>query len=426
MMSTTPHLQLGCVADDFTGAGDIASFIGKSCERVLLINGVPEADYRPREEYDAVVIALKSRTAPIEEAVEQTRRAFDWLRAQGAQKLYFKYCSTFDSTPRGNIGPVLDHLLERYDLPYTILCPALPVNKRTVRDGILYVDGVPLAEGPMRFHPLNPMWDSRVSALMESQSRYRCYELTHEMYRLSDEQILAKIAEWERENEHFYIVVDYFEEAHGARIAKLFGHLPLYSGGSVLAQHLTEMLKSRKAPKAPANGAPRSVLLAGSCSEMTLKQVGRFLSDGGIAQRVSPQKLLSGEQTAQSLWQFAKEHPGEDILFYSSQPHEEIAAIAQHSQGEISQALERLMAQLGKRAVDSGVRRIIVAGGETSGAVMQAIGENAYSIGPSVAPGVPILTPVSMDNIRLVLKSGNFGLENFFIEALGAMDREGI
>lgn len=422
-MNIKPFLRIGCVADDFTGAGDIASFIAQRQARVLLINGVPDERQEIDGSYDAVVIALKSRTAAPREAARETRLAFDYLRAHGARQLYFKYCSTFDSTPQGNIGPVLDHLLESYGIPYTILCPALPVNHRVVRDGRLYVDGVPLDESPMRYHPLNPMWDSRVCALMESQSRYRCYELTHEAYRHSDEEIMERVGVWARENEHFYIAVDFFKEEHGERIAKLFGSLPLLTGGSALPPFLLGGREGSPALRPGGAADSRAILLAGSCSEMTLRQIDRFVEQGGAAQRIVPAALLAGEQTEQTLWRFAEAHPREDVLFYSSQTHEEIALMARYSQREISDALETLMAALGKRAIDEGVTRLIVAGGETSGAVMGALKESAYEIGPAVAPGVPILIPSGKKDVRLVLKSGNFGKEDFFIQALRALGR---
>lgn len=410
---------IGCVADDFTGAGDVASFITNEGASCLLINGIPDKNQTLDPEYDAVVIALKSRISPVSEAVRDTEAAFDWLLANGVRTLYFKYCSTFDSTPQGNIGPVLDHLLERYNIPFTVLCPALPINQRTVRDGKLYVGNIPLDESPMRYHPLNPMWDSDVSVLMQAQSKYPCYKLTHDMYTMTDEEICAVIESWKAEHEHFYLVVDYYEEAHGKRIAQLFKGLRLLSGGSALPAYVYRLLAAQ-------NTLPKksTLILAGSCSQMTLKQIQYYLDTHKDALRILPEKLMSGEQTVDQIWEFIEDTHSESVLIYSSQTHEEIATGTRYTQQEISSALEALMAELGKRAVNAGMTRMIVAGGETSGAVMHALGETVYEIGPSVAPGIPILIPLNKKQMRLILKSGNFGQENFFIEALSLLEKE--
>ncbi len=215
------------IADDFTGAGDIASFLQKGGARTLLLTEIPASF---REDYDCVVLALKSRSAAPEEAVRQVKRAAAFLREAGMERIYFKYCSTFDSTPEGNIGVVSDFLLEELGLSFTLLCPSLPVNGRTVKDGILYVHGVPLAESPMKEHPLNPMWASSIPKLMSSQSRYPCFVLKRE-------DMISGMA-WEIAGEYgkkygkFYLVPDYENEEDGKRIAELFGDLGLLTGGS--------------------------------------------------------------------------------------------------------------------------------------------------------------------------------------------------
>lgn len=170
-------LLLGCVADDFTGGSDAASHLAAGGLNTILCNGVPAPGFVPPEGCEAVVIALKSRTQETESAVADSMKAARWLAEQGAEQLYVKYCSTFDSRPCGNIGPIVDAILEAFNVPGTVLCPALPSNGRVVRDGILYVNGVPLAESPMKDHPLTPMWESRVAKLMEPQGKYACLEV---------------------------------------------------------------------------------------------------------------------------------------------------------------------------------------------------------------------------------------------------------
>lgn len=410
-------LKIGCVADDFTGAGDVASFIAETGTRCLLVDGVPDVDFHLDEHDEAVVIALKCRSIPADEAVRQTDAAFKWLHEHQAKTLYYKYCSTFDSTAAGNIGPVLDHLLERYNIPYTILCPALPINQRIVKDGLLYVCGVPLAESPMKDHPLNPMWTSSVSELMQSQSRYPCYNLSYSFYEQSDEVIGRKIAQWKNQSPHFYIAVDYCAEEHGRRIAQLFGDLPLLSGGSALPADLCRL---RGGNGAPMEGA---LLLAGSCSAMTLRQIHYYVSNGGFARQIKPAELIGGRQSAEGLWQFALEHRAHNVLFYSSQAPDDMDEDLACSQAEISAILEKTMARLAQLAVENGYKKIIVAGGETSGAVMKALDTNAYRIGESVAPGVPVLIPQNRQDMRLVLKSGNFGQEDFFSRAAHVIEQ---
>lgn len=422
-MRNASPFELGCVADDFTGAGDVASFIARNGARCLLINGVPKKEVDLPGGYDAVVIALKSRTAPPERAVKETETAFDWLKKHGARQLYFKYCSTFDSTKRGNIGPVMDNLLDKYDLPYSILCPALPVNGRIVKDGKLYVNGVALDQSPMRNHPLNPMWDSDVAALMQAQSNYPCRKLTFRELEAPDETVLTLIRQWEKEAPRFYIAVDCFEESHGKRIAGLFEKLPLLSGGSFLPAHLVKATAAdrRSAAVRPAPpAAGRALILAGSCSEMTRRQIRHFEASGGVVKQIIPLRLLDGTQTDEELWDFVRMQKDQDVLLYSAQPPDEIAA-ARDRQGEVSAALEALMARLARLAIQNGVCRLVVAGGETSGAVVRALGWSAYEIGPCVVPGVPVLLPAEKPQVQLVLKSGNFGDEDFFCRCLTMM-----
>ena len=409
-------ILIGCVADDFTGAGDVASFLAAGGLRTVLTNGIP-AEMPEVSGVQALVIALKSRSQEPSLAVRDSLQAMDWLREHGAQRLYFKYCSTFDSTPRGNIGPVTDAVLERYGFPYTILCPSLLVNRRAVRDGILYVNGVPLAESPMKDHPLNPMWASDLCELMKPQGKYPCFKLSAELYAHPD-RVSSLVKSYQAQYPHFYLAVDYYEEAHGPQLARLFGDLPFLTGGSGLPEELARYLCP--CPSAPlavgsqSNAMPR-LILAGSCSVATRQQVKNWLDGGGKGILVSPAKLASGEQSVESLWQQMQAYwPAQDLLVCSvgSAGMPEPAG-----EGEAAR-LEQTMAQLACRAVDAGCRRLICAGGETSGAITQALGYAAFYIGKSVAPGVPVMQPADCPELQLVLKSGNFGGPDFFETAL--------
>lgn len=407
----------GCVADDFTGASDAASFFAEGGLQTALYNGVPDQLTAAGQ---AVVIALKTRTQEKKMAVNETLAAVRWLKAQGARQIYIKYCSTFDSTPQGNIGPVLDALLAEYHQPYTILCPALPVNGRIVRHGRLYVNGVLLADSPMKDHPLTPMWDSEIARLMKPQSIYECMNLTEEELKLPKEGISMKIKDFRKDHHHFYVIPDYVKNDDGERIVDLFGSLPILSGGSGLVKHLalrqTDGGRKRCAAATETDGP--GVILAGSCSEMTRSQIAYAQAHCIASIKIEPLVLMNQECGAEMLWDFLQEQRGNHILFYSSDVPDQVKRIQQAGKGQVADFLETLMAELAVRAMKAGYVKIIVAGGETSGAVTRALGFNSYVIGESVAPGVPVMIPQENKRMRLVLKSGNFGQPDFFIRAL--------
>jgi uncharacterized protein YgbK (DUF1537 family) len=414
-------LAVGCAADDFTGAGDAASFLAESGARCLLLNGVPEKD--PPEGYDAIVIAMKTRSLEPRTATERMERAFRWLADRGAEKLYFKYCSTFDSTRKGNIGPVLDSLLETRGLRCATLCPALPVNGRTVRGGRLYVNGLPLDQSPMKDHPLNPMWDSFIPNLMRPQSKYPAFVLERELLRSGSETVRKRVRERVSGEKHFYLVPDYFEPGDGKTIAELFSDIPLHSGGSAFAADLFRALRADRPPisRAPAPRAPgRGLVLAGSCSEATRRQIRHFAEHGGAAFEADPSRLMDGSLSPGEIEAFV-ERQKRDALVYSAQEPSKVQENREQRGERVSEVVEELMASLAKRAVAAGVRKLVVAGGETSGAVARTLGCAAYEIGLSLAPGVPVLSPLDLPGMSVVFKSGNFGGEDFFVEALAAM-----
>lgn len=408
-------LRIGCIADDFTGGSDAASFLRKAGLETVLLNGAGALEEVEALEPDAVVIALKSRSIPAELAVSKTLSAAKWLLERGAAHLYFKYCSTFDSTPKGNIGPVTDALMELTESRYTVLCPSLPVNGRTVKDGILYVNGTPLAESSMRNHPINPMTQSDISLWMAAQSQYPCFVLRGDSMDAAKEPYGGAA--------RFTLVPSYATDADGARIAEKFGHLPLLTGGSGLLEHLGRLYgpKQKESRRFSAGQAalPKSprLLLAGSCSAMTQKQVEAYLAQGKPAIRIEPDKLLSGRQTEEVLRQAIRPADG-DLLLYSTADAEQVRACQRMGAKQVSELLETLMGRLAVYGRDCGYRRIVVAGGETSGAVIRALNTGAFQIGEDAAPGVPELWPVNQPGFVLVLKSGNFGDETFFLHAL--------
>lgn len=399
---------LGCIADDFTGASDAASFLQKAGMQTVLLNGIPEAEI-PVQDYDAVVIALKTRTEPVAEAVSHSMEAVKWLEQRGATHYYFKYCSTFDSTREGNIGPVLDAAMEYLKEEYTLLCPALPVNGRIVKDGHLYVNGVPLHESPMKDHPLTPMWDSRIKNLMEAQSRYPCIELGREEMRRADmEELLKQAGE---SKEHFYVIPDYETEEDAKRIASIFGNRKVLSGGSGILQYL----KTRE---------EKGIILAGSCSKATLNQIDAYEKAGHVSLKIDPEKLWNGETTVEELLSFVENHTGDYVLVYSSDTAERVKETQKLGKEQVAQLIEAVLSGLAGKLVERGYKHIIVAGGETSGAVTKKLGYDLFEIGKSVAPGVPMMIPLEDKSMRLVLKSGNFGQPDFFERAVKTVKGE--
>jgi 3-dehydrotetronate 4-kinase len=408
-------LRFGVIADDFTGASDIASFFVKGGLSTVLYTGIPEMDEVPKAE--VCVIALKTRTQNPKDAVKDSLEAIAWLKEQGAQQFYIKYCSTFDSTPEGNIGPICDAVLEELDVPYTILCPALPVNGRVVKNGCLYVNGVPLHKSPMKDHPLTPMWDCDLVRLMDAQSKFPSVKMPDA---LDKEEVNERITGIAAQNKHspFYIIPDYEKEEDAEQLVELFGELKLITGGSGLAYPLAKMYNKN----VEANGFERShspsLLLAGSCSEATRNQITEYQRSGGKTYFMDPLKLISGEESVERIWSVISQNKDESILVYSSDTPENVRDIQQKGKEAVAERLEKATADLAELAVQAGFHRIIVAGGETSGAVAKRLGHNGYHIGDSISPGVPIMIPIEDHRIRIVFKSGNFGQSDFFLQAL--------
>jgi uncharacterized protein YgbK (DUF1537 family) len=409
---------LGCIADDFTGASDAASFLMAGGLNTILFNGIPDGETMVREDTGAVVIALKTRTEETGRAVTESIAAAEWLKEQGAPQIYNKYCSTFDSTPTGNIGPICDALLDAWGGQYSLICPSLPVNKRTVSNGRLYVDGIPLDQSHMSRHPLTPMWDSSIPALMKGQSNYPCFILNRETLEGPDTQVRKLIAEYGRNHSRFYLVPDYVDDADADRIVSMFGDVPLLTGGSGILTALARKISAGREQKPfPSAVSGKALLAAGSCSPATIGQIRRYKEAGGTAFMLNAGSLAAGVQSVEILWNDIKKTSGESVLLYTA-GNKDAGVKTEPGTPDAAVLLEQTMAALAEKAVAAGYRRIIVAGGETSGAVTRALGFNAYRIGSGIAPGVPVMQPLQNPDIRLVLKSGNFGQEDFFLRAL--------
>lgn len=449
-------LILGCIADDFTGGSDAASFLAAGGMNTVLLSEIPGPDLVLPDDVRAAVITLKSRTQETGAAVADSLAAIRWLLDAGASHFYVKYCSTFDSTPDGNIGPIVDAVLEELSAEGTILCPALPANERVVRDGVLYVKGIPLAESPMKDHPLTPMWESRISLLMEPQGKYRSLELHKDALDQDDDCVRALIDTFtqgitpdaESGQKHWYLIPDYVDDRDAERLAHLFGGMKVLTGGSGILTALARRFMSSELPQeasspscqadrerpacpfpAEAGGAAAyegtdgpAVIVAGSCSVATHAQTTRYEKDGGDSFRLSDEGIASGAENPVSIWE--KMSFSDAPLIYCYDTPEGLKKKRNEAGRQLAAKIEAALAGTAAYAMKHGVTRIIAAGGETSGAVTQALGYKAYRIGRSVAPGVPVMTPLENPSIRLVLKSGNFGQEDFFERALKLTGKE--
>lgn len=415
------NLRLGVIADDFTGATDIAGFLVANGLRTVQLNGPPASDLEV--EADVIVISLKSRSSPVNEAIADSLAALNWLRARGCDQYLFKYCSTFDSAPTGNIGPVTDALLDALGEDFTVICPALPVNGRTIYQGYLFVNGVPLDESGMRHHPVTPMTDANLMRLMDAQSRGKTGNVNHAIVRQGAGSIRATLHQLRAEGCR-YAVLDALDDDDLIAIGQAVKDMPLVTGGSGLADGIARSIAGKRPGDADREGQPRTgraVVLSGSCSQMTNAQVACY-------RRLAPSVAISverciaeGSAYANELAHWVEAQPADAPapLVYATATTQELGAIqARFGAAISSNAVEEVLSAIAKDLASRGFERFLVAGGETSGAVTQALGITGFHIGPQIAPGVPWVRAIGKP-LSLALKSGNFGSEAFFAMAQG-------
>ncbi|MFN4141375.1 3-oxo-tetronate kinase [Aestuariivirga sp.] len=416
---------LGCIADDFTGATDLANTLTRRGMHTVQTIGIPKGG---APEADAVVVALKSRTIPAAEAVAQSLAACRWLKANGARQIFFKYCSTFDSTDEGNIGPVADALLDELQSGFTIACPAFPENGRTIYMGHLFVGGDLLSDSTMRNHPLTPMRDSNLVRVLGRQTKHRVGLVPYRAVRLGAPAIAEAYAKLEAEGVR-HAIVDALEDRDLENIGAASSALPLITGGSGVAiglpdsYRLARLIRRREGAAALTKAGGPGVVLSGSCSAATLAQVERFAAKHP-AMAIDPAALAADpEKTVSDLLRWAAEKlKTGPALIYASAPPEKVSAIqAQFGREKAGEMIEHAIARLAGGLASAGVRRFVIAGGETSGAVVSALGVEALEIGPQIAPGVPACLSYGTPRYALALKSGNFGGPDFFGEALEAL-----
>jgi uncharacterized protein YgbK (DUF1537 family) len=414
-------MMLGCIADDFTGATDLANMLVKGGMRTIQAIGVPRA---PAADADAIVVALKSRTIAPEDAVAQSLAALKWLRDSGARQIYFKYCSTFDSTPRGNIGPVAEALMDALKTDFTIACPAFPENGRTVFRGYLYVGDVLLSESGMKDHPLTPMTDANLARVLQAQVRRKVGLVKFDAVARGAAAIRARFEALKAEGAGM-AVVDAVSDADLEAIGEACEDMPLVTAGSGvgLGLALNARNKGRLAHAAAAAALPRvdglSAIVSGSCSTATNAQVAEW-SKARPAFRIDPLALAAGEPVVARALSWARERVArEPVLVYAtSAPHEVKAVQAKLGAEKAGRLVEDALAAVATGLVEAGVRKLVAAGGETAGAVVQALDVKSLRIGPQIDPGVPWTVAEGREPIALALKSGNFGTADFFSKAL--------
>jgi uncharacterized protein YgbK (DUF1537 family) len=416
-------MLLGAIADDFTGATDLCSMLVRGGMRTVQLIGVPP-EGTPPPDADAVVVALKSRTAPVRQAVGDSLAALKWLRAAGARQYFFKYCSTFDSTDRGNIGPVADALVDALDCGFALACPAFPTNARTVYMGTLFAGGVPLNESGMEHHPLTPMTDANLVRVLSRQTEGTVGLVpfaTVEKGAPAIRDAMTRLKEQGRR----YAIVDAVTDAHLVAIGEAAASHALVTGGSGIAMGLpgnfrrAGLLADVSDPGAlpPVDGA--CAIVAGSCSRATLAQLG-YARDHLPVFELDALATPDAAALAAAALAWAADRIGDKpVAIAASAPPDKVALLQSKLGREQAGALiEDAVARVAAGLVDRGVRRMVVAGGETSGAVVGRLGVRSLRIGAEIDPGVPwTLASGSGPDLMLALKSGNFGGTDFFLKA---------
>jgi 3-dehydrotetronate 4-kinase len=447
---TTPSILLGCIADDFTGATDLASNLVRAGMRVTQVIGVPNADLMLDTQVDAIVVSLKSRTNPVAEAVKESIEALHWLQGRGAQQIYFKYCSTFDSVYegpiRGNIGPVTEALMEALNTDFTIATPAFPENQRTVFKGHLFVGDALLSESGMQNHPITPMKDANLVRVLQAQCTRKVGLIDYKVIAQGEAAILSSIAAL-RASGVGIAVVDALSNQDLMVLGRALKEMPLVTAGSGVAISLPQNFGL--GPSGSTRGSTRGssatqlprpeglqAIVSGSCSMATNRQVADFVKRGLPALAIDPMAIdpmaIDSAREADTdyvdkvlRWVAPKLAVG-PVLIYSTASPESIKAVQSKLGVEpASHLVEETLAKITKGLLALGVRQLVIAGGETSGACVQALQIKQLQIGAQIDPGVPwcFTRPPSLsgEGLHVTLKSGNFGTDDFFSKAFGVL-----
>ncbi|NQW02055.1 MAG: four-carbon acid sugar kinase family protein [Rhodospirillales bacterium] len=418
-------ILLGAIADDFTGATDLANTLVKEGMRAVQVIGVPDADL-DFGDANAVIVALKSRTEPPAEAIEDSLAALAWLKARGTRQFFFKYCSTFDSTDAGNIGPVAEALMEALDTDFTIACPAFPANGRTLFNGHLFVGDVLLSDSGMKNHPLTPMTDANLVRVLARQTKKPVGLVPYAAVDGGAESIRSAYSNL-KAGGFAHAIVDAISDPHLRFIGEASADLKLITGGSGVALGLPENFRKQGLLQASATTdfhAPpgRTAIIAGSCSQATRGQIAH--AQKHIASfLIDPMELAAGQDKVAEALAWARAQNAElPILIYSSADPELVKQVQEKLGREKAGAMvEDALARVALGLYEQGVRRLVVAGGETSGAVVNALQVPALRIGPEIDPGVPWTETMGPKKLALALKSGNFGTQDFFLKSFAML-----
>jgi len=420
-------MLIGVIADDFTGASDIANTLARGLPpegglRTVQYFGIPPHQAAP--EVEAGVLALKSRSIPAAEAVEQSLQALDWLEAQGCRQFIFKYCSTFDSTPQGNIGPVAEALARRLTVKGVVACSAFPDAGRTIYKGHLFVGDRLLNESGMEHHPLNPMADADLRRWLARQTQEPVGHLDWGVIQRGPAAIREGLATAAEQGQRL-VIVDALTNADLLLIAQASRDTKLLTGASGIARGLSRNFIESGAAHGGSPALERidgpEAILVGSCSPTTLRQIEVHARTHPVL-AIDVDRVMQGALDPESLVSFIQSHYGRAPLIYSSSPPGRVAALQQtYGNRAVAQRLDDLFATTAKALLSAGVRRMVVGGGETAGAVVSALGVSSFRIGPEIDPGVPVLAAENKKGLGMALKSGNFGAPDFFEKALAAI-----
>lgn len=417
---------LGCIADDFTGATDLASMLARSGVNVSLRIGVPLST--PENTAEIEVIALKTRSISASKAIEESLSALKWLKEAGAKKYFFKYCSTFDSTAEGNIGPVSEALMNELKVDQTIYCPAFPENGRSIYMGNLFVGQKLLSESSMKDHPLTPMNDSNLMRLLSAQVSRRVGLADRIVVNSGVNSLKEKLISL-KENDVPHVIVDAVADTDLDTIASACQDMDFITGGSALAMPLAEFYKASGKISANDNSFMNkklntgSIILSGSCSEMTIIQVKNFIQRGAAAFQLDPIDLAENGVKKVLDWLSSQDFTKNIIIYATTDPDTVKKVQAELGVDMAGKIVEQGLSECAIAARELGIKNFIIAGGETSGAITKALNVRQLDIGIEIAPGVPWTFSGKRNNqIALSLKSGNFGSEEFFTEALSKLE----
>jgi uncharacterized protein YgbK (DUF1537 family) len=421
-------MLIGVIADDFTGASDIANTLAKGIGtegglRTTQYLGVPR--HAPRPDEEACVIALKSRSIPAKDAVEQSLQALEWLRIHGCKQVIFKYCSTFDSTPDGNIGPVGEALADVLGVKGVVACPAFPAAGRTVYQGHLFVHDRLLNESGLENHPINPMTDADIRRWLQQQSTAPVGLVPAAVIFEGVKAVKAAFGAAAQRGETL-VVADAVRDADLITIGEACAEHPLITGGSGIALGLPRNfiragLAQGSVPQTSSIAGPEAIL-AGSCSGKTREQIDHHAKHHPTL-ALDVDAIVEERLLVEDVVHFLRDNEGKAPLVFTSANPEAVGNIqARYGAARVSAAIDGFFGKVAQQLIKSGVRRLIVAGGETSGAVVSALELGPLAIGREIDPGVPVLTSGATSQIALALKSGNFGSSDFFIKTLAMME----